>query len=295
MLTESQLAQFEKDGYLVLENFFDPSKIRAEAEFLIEQVAKCSDPSGIEVFPYLSTEKEPSKENLEYFISSANGVKLFLNEPIKSLPRDNAKSIEIIREKGNRIGHALHVFRPTFKDLTFSKPIQEVFRALKFKKPIVCQSMYIFKSDYSTTTTACGHQIASYVHVEPPSALVGMWMAVDDNSKDNGCLEFIPGSHKQGLKTKFIRNPCLEEYNQGKRLIFTDEPIQEYEESEFVKVPIKEGSAILMNSLVVHKCNGCKSQQSRDFYAFNVYDSAVGKFLPENWMEYNDQTFLPLY
>jgi len=44
-----------------------------------------------------------------------------------------------------------------------------------------------------------------FLYTDPPSA-VGFWFALEDCTKTNGCLSFVPGSHKTSPVTKrFVR------------------------------------------------------------------------------------------
>ena len=42
------------------------------------------------------------------------------------------------------------------------------------------------------------HQDSAYFHIEP-MAIITAWVALDDATLANGCLRFIPGSHRQGV------------------------------------------------------------------------------------------------
>jgi len=170
-------------------------------------------------------------------------------------------------------------------------------KSLNFKKPIVCQSMYIFKQPFIGGEVSI-HQDASYIHVASASKqlarMAGIWIALEDCTLENGCLYFIPGSHKNDLKCRFIRNPNEEEFNAGKFLIYTNKmPV--YDEESFVAVPIKAGSAILIDGLVVHKSAKNTSPNSRHIYTFHIYESEDAEFSKDNWMEYSPTSFLPLY
>lgn len=46
----------------------------------------------------------------------------------------------------NKVGHALHRLHPTFAALTYSDSVAAVCRALGLVKPVVPQSMYIYKN-----------------------------------------------------------------------------------------------------------------------------------------------------
>lgn len=47
------------------------------------------------------------------------------------------------------------------------------------------------------------HQDSSFLYTEPLSA-VGFWFALEDCTAENGCLSFIPGSHKGILGKELI-------------------------------------------------------------------------------------------
>ena len=48
----------------------------------------------------------------------------------------------------NKIGHALHALNPVFKEITFGDNVKNAFKSLGYTKPVVCQSMYIFKQPF---------------------------------------------------------------------------------------------------------------------------------------------------
>lgn len=39
------------------------------------------------------------------------------------------------------------------------------------------------------------HQDATFLYTEPLGRVMGMWIALEDATENNGCLWFIPGSH----------------------------------------------------------------------------------------------------
>lgn len=40
------------------------------------------------------------------------------------------------------------------------------------------------------------HQDATFLYTEPLGSVMGVWIALEDATLDNGCLWFIPGSHR---------------------------------------------------------------------------------------------------
>ena len=80
-----------------------------------------------------------------YFLTSTDKIRPFLEQRAKEvLDKDGEKSRKIF----NKIGHALHALNPVFKEVTFDEKVKQIFHSLNFNKPVVCQSMYIFKQPY---------------------------------------------------------------------------------------------------------------------------------------------------
>merc|ERR1711976_562899 len=73
--------------------------------------------------------------------------------------------------------------------------------------PVIVQSMYIFKQP-GIGGEVTPHQDGTYIYTDPLRAM-GVWIALEDATLENGCLWFVPGSHKGGLRGdwRFIRNP----------------------------------------------------------------------------------------
>lgn len=48
------------------------------------------------------------------------------------------------------------------------------------------------------------HQDSSFLYTEPPSA-VGLWLALEDASKSNGCMWALGSSHTEGPARRMVR------------------------------------------------------------------------------------------
>lgn len=159
--------------------------------------------------------------------------------------------------------------------------VKGIAKSLGYQKPLVLQSMYIFKQPFIGGEVK-KHQDGSYLHVEPLK-VTGVWIALEDCTVENGCLYFYPGSHKGPLTQRFIRNPNKEEYDSGKYLIYTDLVAPIPEDDKFIPVPVKAGSAIVIDGLVFHKSGANFSEKSRNIYTFHMYESENAKFSDNNW------------
>lgn len=85
------------------------------------------------------------------------------------------------------------------------------------------------------------HQDFAY-WLKGQAKMLGCWIALKDATVKNGCLDVIPGSHKWGVLPMHDQDP-------GQPIL---DPIQT---SQALPVPMKAGSALFFDNLLVHKSN----------------------------------------
>ncbi|MEO6733602.1 MAG: phytanoyl-CoA dioxygenase family protein [Ferruginibacter sp.] len=108
------------------------------------------------------------------------------------------------------------------------------------------------------------HQDYSYWTRTGPIQHLTCWVALDNASKENGCLYYVPKSHRWGLLDK----PDLAGNMDGLMEYLSPE-----QKSEFHPVPIeiKKGYATFHHPLMVHGSYENKSPQSRRAFVLNVF------------------------
>ncbi|VDI05437.1 Hypothetical predicted protein [Mytilus galloprovincialis] len=193
----------------------------------------------------------------------------------------------------NKIGHALHVLNPVFKKLTFDERIKAIAKSISLVDPVVCQSMYIFKQP-GIGGEVIPHQDATFLHTDPMK-LFGIWIALEDAKEENGCLYFIPGSHKSGIygNRRMIRNP---DKSEGQPTCTFRGEVEKFDDNKWVPAPVKKGGLVLIHGEVVHKSEKNTSDQSRNIYTFHVFDQKNTKYSEENWLQPSEAVpFTPLY
>ena len=267
-LSSDQLAQYDRDGFLVLENFVDQSAcdgLRARAEELVRDF----DPAG--VVSIFSTH-EQTRTSDDYFLESGDKIRFFFEEnaflPDGTLRQSKERSI-------NKIGHALHDLDPVFDRFSRTTEIKQLTSDLGITEPLLLQSMYIFKQPRIGGEVTC-HQDATFLFTEP-LRMVGLWFALEDATVDNGCLWAIPGGHKLGLKSRFMRAE-----GGGTRFeVFDDTP---WPEENLQPLEVRKGTLIVLHGLLPHLSRENRSSKSRHAYTLHVID-ASSDYPEVNWLQ----------
>ncbi len=158
-LNSDQIAAYDRDGFLVLEDFVDQSAcdgLRARAKELVGDF----DPAG--VVSIFSTH-EQTRTCDDYFLESGDKIRFFFEEnaflPDGSLRQTKDRSI-------NKIGHALDDLNPVFDKFSRTPEIQQLVSELDISDPLLLQSMYIFKQPRIGGEVTC-HQDATFLFTEP--------------------------------------------------------------------------------------------------------------------------------
>jgi len=295
VVTSNDVASFEERGYLVVEKLFNAEEV-AEMKKACHQLIDNMNPDE-ERAPVFKTTGE-QRDRGDYFLTSGDKIRYFYETGAVDADgrllsgADKFKSI-------NKIGHALHVLEPTFKRYTFDDRIKDLVGRLGMQQPAVCQSMYIFKQPRIGGAVP-PHLDATYLYTHPLGKVIGIWIALEDAKIENGCLWFIPGSHKEvqsqgDVPVRFVRVKPEDVEKEGCTTKSTgDHP--KYDENAFVAAPVKAGDAIVIHGLVVHKSEPNRSEnESRHIYTYHIVEQEATTWDPDNWLQPTSNTpFTPL-
>ncbi|XP_071821244.1 phytanoyl-CoA dioxygenase domain-containing protein 1-like [Apostichopus japonicus] len=285
MTSKKECEQFERDGYLVVEDFLTKEEIDSLRGSCQRIVAEMNPEDHSKVA--FRTDEDQCDTRSDYFINSGDKVRFFFEEAALN---DKGEILVDKKESLNKIGHALHWLVPEFKQVTFSKKVQNIAENLGYKEPKVVQSMYIFKQPRIGGAVP-PHQDATFV-CNNPLKLFGFWIALEDCTKENGCLQFAPGSHKTNPVNSWMRRK-----EGGVETYFTAPFIHSHiKDDEYIPMEVKAGSLVLIDSQVVHKSEANRSDKSRHIYTFHVMDAHQSEWDKRCWIQPTDALpFTPLY
>lgn len=229
-LSDEQVKFFDENGYLPNVNLLDEKQLEA-IKGEIEQLADVGHP-GHDLFYEFHSNESSDPDTILFHALGAWRITPGLHDVLWN-PRFLVAASQLLGNKPVRFWH----------DQLFCKPPK--------KGGVVAW-----------------HQDYSYWTRTKPLAHLTCWCGLDDSMVENGCLQYVPGSHRWGL----IDKPELAGDLMGIMDYLTPE-----QKKEFKPVPVetKAGEAIFHHSLTLHGSGENKSQAPRRAFVINAFADGV--------------------
>ncbi|WP_255150232.1 phytanoyl-CoA dioxygenase family protein [Halorarius halobius] len=208
MLTDAQFEQYQREGYVVVEDLLDGETVEAVTERLREYV------TGEREETEFSRMLEPDAD-----VGSFDGE----GDPVRKF-----EGVAMARED------------EVFGDLAFDRRIVDVIQQLQGPNLTLLRSAAMLKPP-GVGSAKKFHQDAAYYPIHPMDH-VTVWVALDEATPENGCMQVVPGGHTDGLL-----GHEAQEYD-------TDITIAErdYTPEDTVSLPMEPGDVLFQHCLVPH-------------------------------------------
>ncbi|KAL3924589.1 MAG: hypothetical protein SGILL_000959, partial [Bacillariaceae sp.] len=323
---------FDMHGFCLQREFCTAAEVqelKAEMARLVEEHWH----PGEQVTDSFGTDAEANMARGDYFLDSADRISYFAET--QALQEDGTLKAEYQDDKLgalNKAGHGMHtVPGSAFSNYTLSDKMKALVKDLGWQDPFIPQSMYIFKQP-TIGGTVHSHQDSTFLYTTPKQSCLGLWLALDDATLENGCLWVRPQSHREPVRRQFMRNPDYDfngtnvnttdtnrDYSSPPKLVFEDRnPTPEHltwegglprwvdvldsaksEEqfASFVPVEVKAGDLVVFCGTLDHFSLPNFSKLPRHTFQLHLVEgpNAGVEWAPQNWLQYPmGKTFLQL-
>jgi ectoine hydroxylase-related dioxygenase (phytanoyl-CoA dioxygenase family) len=166
--------------------------------------------------------------------------------------------------------HALGAWRITegFHDILWNPAFTVAASQLLGNTPVRFWHDQLFCKPAHHGGVVAWHQDYSYWTRSVPMQHLTCWIGLDDATKENGCLYYVPKSHKWGLLDK----PDLAGDMEGLMKYLTEEQREQFNP---VPIELKKGYATFHHPLMVHGSYENKSNRSRRACVLNVFSDGT--------------------
>ncbi|MDC0717545.1 phytanoyl-CoA dioxygenase family protein [Nannocystis bainbridge] len=270
MLSPEQIDEFEARGYLVLPRLIESADLASIREAALAIVDRFDPAAERTVF----TTKDRDAGRDDAFFASAEGVHCFLEADAL----DASGQLRYPpRLAVNKIGHALHDRVPAFAAFCRLPQFAALLRDVGHVAPVLWQTMLIFKQPRIGGEVRW-HQDATYL-ISEPACVTGLWIALEDARRDNGCLYVQPGGHRSPLRERY-------EVDWRARVgtLRTLDPSPWPTDDEAVALEVPAGTVVVFDDHLPHRSSHNHSATSR--MAFTMHAAEQGAGWPErNWLQ----------
>lgn len=277
VLSADQIRRYQDDGYVVLPGF----KTAAEVAALRERALAIVDAFDPGARRTIFSTTDQARGTGDDFLASAEGIHCFFEE--EAFGEDGelrqAKALSI-----NKIGHAMHDLDPVFEAFSRGPRMAALARDLGLADAKLWQSMYIFKQP-AIGGEVKWHQDATFFDTTP-CTVTAFWFALEEATRDNGCLWVEPGGHRgpRGrLRERFVREGSQVRMETLDTTPWPDDALA-------VPVEVEAGTLVCFHGLLPHYSAPNRSAHSRHAYTLHATDGS-SVYSPANWLQ---RTTLPL-
>ena len=235
-VTDSDIRRYHTDGYLVVRNAFTP-EVAAEARDELERMCHSEEPECLSmhfehaiVDLFGDTGTDSSAIDTEALVSLSQSDPEQLREYILAL--DDRSRASLVRKF---VGFTKH--HPPLKHLSHHDTLRDVLGRIHGVTMKLFVSQALVKP--SGGREKPWHQDHAYFDFPVETPVIGVWIALDEATPENGCMHLIPGGHTAGPRAHFNVRDW--------QLCDTD-----IENVDVVSIPLSAGDLMLFDGKLPH-------------------------------------------
>lgn len=236
-LSVTQLAQFNNDGFIVLREFVDAGYCDAILKIAQEHLAQKAEPIETEI-GYGSRSKVYRTDVTDY--------------------QSHADKDQMIVRRLRQVYDRDVLFKEWMEDKSIRPVLQQILNDTVVLTTAHHNSIMTKMPQISSSTG--WHQDRRYWSYSDDN-LLSVWLALDDETDQNGVLEFIPASHKMHFKA--------EQFDEKEYLSETYAPNQKIIATK-VSTDLKKGDVLIFHSLLLHRANKNNTDKAKISFVYTV-------------------------
>ena len=205
---EAEIDFFLQNGYLAIANAFDAQEIKDAIEGLVHLLSGANP-------EFTGVMYEQKAQGVDVASMSAEQRQDYVRKFMYFTP-----------------------YEPRLEALARHPRLLDVVTRIMDEPPVLFQDMALLKPPHIGREKPW-HQDHAYFDLPLETLVMGVWIALDEATTENGCMIVIPGSHRQGPVVHFKRRDwqiCDTEVNN----------------QHAIAVPLKPGGCLLFHSLIHH-------------------------------------------
>lgn len=228
------IGRYRRDGYLVVPGVLDPDHVEA---CLTALTALAADPTIA-----------PGQRN-------GSGAFIALEPDADPTSAATADRADLIRKFGDFTDTS-----PALLRAAMSARLHGVLDSLMGQGRVLLQEMALVKPP-KISGDKPWHQDAAYFRGSDPQLMFGVWIALDPATRENGCMEMIPGSHLRG-PAPHVPAEDINLCTIRPDLVWLDDR---------VALPMDPGDVLIFHSLVHHYTAANRSNRRRRALQFHYH------------------------
>ncbi len=258
-LTDIQLKQFLRQGYLLLPQFVEHELCDTIKDIALVHLKHTIPPIETEL-EYVGKSKEERED-----LSNAH-----------SEEKEERLTVRRLRQVYHR--------DIVFKQWMENQKIRPVLKQILGENPTITiahHNSIMTKMPYTSTETSW-HQDFRYWNFENDN-LLSVWLALDTEDYKNGVLEFIPGSHKMEFNaSQFDEKEYFSDYHGDNQKLISSK----------VSNPLHKGDVVLFHCRLLHRANKNRTSKPKISFVYTVKGCSNKTLQGTRSSEYNE---IPLH